>query len=79
MVAAAADIVEAAAADYSWKEDFRRCQVLTQFSQGSVIISADEKMVELDVQWDDSVDLAKLGATDISVQIDNAPLPRPNP
>jgi tetratricopeptide (TPR) repeat protein len=63
----------------SWEEDFRRCRILRQFSQGEVIISADEKMVELDVHWSDGADLDKVGAADISVRIDNAPVPHPNP
>src|SRR5262249_49096784 len=40
----------------AWREDFRRCRVLKQFSQGSVYLSANEKMVELDVQWGDGAD-----------------------
>jgi hypothetical protein len=36
-------------------------------------------MVELDVFWDDGADLDNLGVADISVQIDNAPLPHPKP
>jgi hypothetical protein len=60
--------IEASAAD-AWEEDFRRCRVLKQFSQGSVIISAGEKVVELDVTWNDGVDLANLGVANISVQI----------
>ena len=70
--------IQASAAD-AWDEDFRRCRVLKKFSQGTVIISGDEKMLELDVQWDDGGDLDNLGAADISVQIDNAPLPNPKP
>ena len=70
--------IQASAAD-AWEEDFRRCRVLKKFSQGTVIISADEKMLELDVQWGDGGDLDNLGAADISVQIDNTPLPNPKP
>jgi tetratricopeptide (TPR) repeat protein len=70
--------IEASAAD-AWEEDFRRCLVRKQFSQGVVIISARrEKMVELDVAWSDG-DLDKVGAADISVRIDNAPVPHPKP
>jgi hypothetical protein len=60
--------IEASAAD-AWQEDFRRCRVLKQFSQGSVIISAGEKVVELDIQWNDGAGLDSLGVTNISVQI----------
>jgi hypothetical protein len=42
--------VGASAAD-AWQEDFRWCRVLKQSSQGSVIISSEEKVVELDIQW----------------------------
>jgi len=70
--------IEASAAD-AWEEDFRRCRILKQFSQGEVIISAGEKMVELDVHWSDGADLDKVGAADISVRIDNTPLPHPKP
>jgi hypothetical protein len=70
--------IEIAAKD-SWEEDFRRCRVLKQFSQGTIDISMDEKMLGLEVQWDDRADLDKVGAADISVQIDNAPLPNPEP
>src|SRR6266516_734005 len=70
--------IEASAAD-AWREDFRRCRVLKQFSEGSVDISANEKMVELDVQWGDGADLDNLGIANISVQIDNVPLPQPQP
>jgi hypothetical protein len=71
--------IEASAAD-AWQEDFRRCRVLKQFSQGEVVISAaGEKMVELDVHWSDEDDLDKVGAEDISVRIDNAPVPHPKP
>src|SRR5215831_17199032 len=52
--------IEANAAD-AWREDFRRCRVLEEFSQGSVYLSANEKMVELDVQWGDGADLENLG------------------
>jgi len=45
----------------AWREDFRRCRVLKEFSQGSVYLSANEKMVELDVQWGDGADLENLG------------------
>ena len=70
--------IEASAAD-AWQEDFRRCRVLKQFSQGSVIISAGEKVIELDIQWNDVADLDSLGVANISVQIDNEPLPQPKP
>jgi tetratricopeptide (TPR) repeat protein len=70
--------IETAATD-SWEEDFRRCRVLKPFSQGSVIISAGEEMVELDVQWKDGADLNNLGVANISVQIDDVPLPHPQP
>ena len=70
--------IGAGAAD-AWEEDFRRCRVLKQFSQGEVIISADEKMVELDVSWSDRSDLDEVGAADISVRIDNAPVPHAKP
>jgi len=50
--------IEANAAD-AWREDFRRCRVLKEFSQGSVYLSANEKMVELDVQWGDGADLGE--------------------
>ena len=36
-------------------------------------------MVELDVHWSDGADLDKVGAADISVRIDNTPLPHPKP
>ena len=52
--------IEANATD-AWREDFRRCRVLKEFSQGSVYLSANEKMVELDVQWGDGADLENLG------------------
>jgi hypothetical protein len=68
--------IEASAAD-AWEEDFRKCQVLKQFSQGEVIIRAGE-MVELDINWNDRADLDEVAAADISVQIDNTPLPHPN-
>ena len=66
--------IDSSAVD-TWQQDFRRCRILKQFSRGEVIISADEKMVELDVHWSDGTDLDKVGAADISVRIDNAPLP----
>src|SRR2546430_14781689 len=63
----------------AWEEDLRRCRVLKQFSQGGVIISAGEKMVELNVYWSDGANLDNLGPVDISVRIDDAPLPDPKP
>jgi hypothetical protein len=53
--------IEIAAKD-SWEEDFRRCRVLKQFSQGTIDISMDEKMLGLEVQWDDRTDLGKVSA-----------------
>ena len=70
--------IEIAAAD-SWEEDFRRCRVLKQFSQGEVIISTGEQTVELDVHWTDGFNLDKIDAADISVRIDNAPVLHPKP
>lgn len=68
--------IEASAAD-AWEEDFRRCQVLKQFPQGTVIIVAGEQ-IELDIHWND-LDLNEVAAADISVQIDNTPLLHPKP
>ena len=36
-------------------------------------------MLELDVHWSDGADLDKVGVADISVRIDNAPVPHPRP
>lgn len=70
--------METAAKD-TWEEDFRRCRVLKQFPQGTVDISAGEKVVELYVHWNDGTDLDRLGVADISVRIDNAPASHPKP
>ena len=69
--------IEASAPD-AWEEDFRRCRVLKQFPQGTVIIVAGEQ-IELEIHWSDRVDLNEVAAADISVQIDNTPLLRPKP
>ncbi len=61
-----------------WEGNFRRCDVTKSFSQGKVRISVGE-MVELDILWNDGVDLDEVTAADISVRIDNTPLPHPKP
>jgi hypothetical protein len=57
-----------------WEEDFRRCRVLKNFSEGRIDISMGEKStVEIYVLWNDGADFDSLGVTHISVRIDNAP------
>jgi tetratricopeptide (TPR) repeat protein len=73
-----ASTIEGGAAD-DWQQDFRRCLVRKQFSEGSVVISTDEGVVELDVQWSDGVTLDDLGDVNMSVQIDQLLLPRLQP
>jgi hypothetical protein len=58
--------------------NFRRCDVTKSFSQGKVRISVGE-MIELDILWNDGADLDEVTAADISVRIDNTPLPHPKP
>jgi hypothetical protein len=57
----------------AWQQDFRRCLVRKQFSEGDVVISTDEGMLELEVT------LGDLSETNLSVQIDHVPLPRLEP
>ena len=74
-----ASTIEGGAAD-DWQQDFRRCLVRKQFSDGSVVISAgDERMLEIDVQWSDGATLDNLGDVNMSVQIDHFLLPRLQP
>jgi tetratricopeptide (TPR) repeat protein len=60
----------------AWQQDFRRCLVRKQFSEGSVVISvADERMLEIHIQWSDGTTLDNLGEVNLSVQIDQVFLP----
>jgi hypothetical protein len=64
--------IETAAAD-SWEEDFRRCLV----RKGAVVISADEKMVQL--IWIDGFNLDEIDAANVSIRIDHGPVLHPKP
>lgn len=74
-----ASTIEGGAAD-DWQQDFRRCLVRKQFSEGSsVVLSTGEGAIELDVQWSDGATLDDLGDVNMSVQIDQLLLPRLQP
>lgn len=60
----------------AWQQDFRKCPVRKQFSEGDVVISTGEGMLELELH---GVTLDDLGEANLSVQIDHVPLPRLEP
>ncbi len=76
--ALAATLLATSAHAEDWEGNFRRCDVTKSFSQGKVRISVGE-MIELDILWNDGADLDEVTAADISVRIDNTPLPHPKP
>jgi hypothetical protein len=57
-----------------WEGNFRRCDVTKSFSQGYMRISVGET-VDLDVVWTAESDIFDGEPTNISVRIDNRPLP----
>jgi hypothetical protein len=60
----------------AWEEDFRRCLVRKHFAEENVIISAVERMIELDVQWLDGMTLDNVVDVNMSVQIDRVVIPQ---
>jgi hypothetical protein len=70
--------IKGAPAD-AWQQDFRRCLVRKQFSEGNVVVSSGGQMLEFDVQWSDGATLDNFGDVNLSVQIDQLRLPRLQP
>jgi hypothetical protein len=47
----------------AWQQDFRRCSIKKQFSEGSVVVPpAQDRCLELDIQWSDRATLDNFGS-----------------